>query len=186
MKSYLGRVLMYCSTCWPTHTSSFTLWHPSEGFFVCLSITNNCNHFKTWLQGWCSVRAPAGWADVPPQGAMWGCLWHPWPHRAFWTLEETVAEVGHVCCSWPPSTLRGRCGWQCWGAKERGQQMAVSAPDWWHQSIGWPTLCVLANIWEYLWVLGVCLRHQVLWCFAVRQGQRRELGNHQLQEVQQG
>lgn len=66
--SRLSRVLMYCSTCQPTHTSSFTLWQLSEGFLSFGSITHNCTHFRTRLWGWCSVRAPTAWASVPPPG----------------------------------------------------------------------------------------------------------------------
>lgn len=67
-QSHHSRVLMYCSTCQPTHTSSFTLWQLSEGFFSFGSITHNCTHFRTQLRGWCSVRAPTAWASMPLPG----------------------------------------------------------------------------------------------------------------------
>lgn len=43
-KSHLSRVLMYCSTCQPTHTSSFTLWQLSQGFFFLFWVNNTQLH----------------------------------------------------------------------------------------------------------------------------------------------
>lgn len=99
--SRLSRVLMYCSTCQPTHTSSFTLWQLSEGFLSFGSITHNCTHFRTRLWGWCSVRAPTAWASVPPPGtSACGAACGMWLHRAFWTLKEgKLWHRWNVCAS---------------------------------------------------------------------------------------
>lgn len=118
-KSHLSRVLMYCSTCQPTHTSSFTLWQLSQGFFFSFgSITHNCTHFRAQLRGWCSVRAPTAWASVPPPGIAVLSV-TPQGFLNTWG-RETVAQVGCWCQAWLSSGLWAAVGGSWHGTGEHG------------------------------------------------------------------
>lgn len=123
----------------PANASSFTLWQPSKGYF-CVRVNNIQLHSLQNLTAravLCQARSSGRCATAGHcVGAACGST------GLSGRLRRTSCSTVGVCAL--PLAFQ-YMEEQVWLA--RGWQMVVSAQDGRGGRVGWPRLCVLANVW---------------------------------------